>query len=89
MVTIYYLLRTRLRSFGDLGLLLGAGSLGALAQFTSMEVAFRANAALLSAATLNMALRAKEPPRFTETAAASAAAATAATAAAATAAAAV
>jgi MFS family permease len=50
-----------LRSFGDLGLMLGAGSLGCLAHATSMEAAFWANGALLAAATANMALRGVEP----------------------------
>jgi len=50
-----------LRSFGDLGLMLGAGSLGGLAYATSMEVAFWANSALLGAATANLAWRGVEP----------------------------
>jgi MFS family permease len=50
-----------LRSFGDLGLMLGAGSLGCLAHATSMEAAFLANGALLAAATANLALRGVEP----------------------------
>ena len=52
-----------LRSFGDLGLLIGAGSLGALADASNMELAFEVNAFFLSAVTLNMALRATEQPR--------------------------
>jgi len=53
-----------LRSFGDLGLMLGAGSLGGLAYATSMEVAFWANSALLGAATANLALHGVEPSSY-------------------------
>ena len=49
-----------LRTCGDLGLLLGAGTMGLLADFTSMPAAFAANSALLALATVNMGFRSTE-----------------------------
>lgn len=52
-----------LRACGDLGLLLGAGSLGGLAHATTMQVAFLVNSAGLGMTTLNVFLNATEPER--------------------------
>mmetsp|Transcript_5926 Transcript_5926/g.14268 ORF Transcript_5926/g.14268 Transcript_5926/m.14268 type:complete len:402 (-) Transcript_5926:769-1974(-) len=50
-----------IRSMGDLGLLMGAGCLGAVAHVSSMDVAFQANAALLLGVTAAFAAVANEP----------------------------
>lgn len=50
-----------IRSMGDLGLLMGAGCLGAVAHVSSMDIAFQANAAMLLAVTAAFAAVANEP----------------------------
>ena len=50
-----------LRTFGDLGLFVGAGSMGIFADLTSVEAAFLGNALFLAATTINVAIFAKEP----------------------------
>jgi MFS family permease len=49
-----------LRSAGDLGLMIGAGTLGAIAHWVSMPAAFYFNSTLLAGITVNFALRARE-----------------------------
>jgi len=50
-----------LRSAGDLGLMLGAGGFGAVAQLCSPHVAYTLGAAMITGAGANFALRANEP----------------------------
>jgi DHA1 family multidrug resistance protein-like MFS transporter len=49
-----------LRQAGDLGLVLGAGAISLLAEYTSYTFAFETNAAILSILTLRFAWKAKE-----------------------------
>mmetsp|Transcript_31995 Transcript_31995/g.41124 ORF Transcript_31995/g.41124 Transcript_31995/m.41124 type:complete len:437 (-) Transcript_31995:227-1537(-) len=52
-----------LRACGDMGLLIGAGSLGSLAHATSMQTGFWVNSIGMAVTTLNIALNATEPKR--------------------------
>lgn len=60
-----------LRACGDIGLLLGGGSLGSLAHFSSMQTGFWVNSAGLALTTLNIAVKATEPEKKASSPAAS------------------